>query len=407
MLSFNEAQKKIISHTIRAKPALFKISDALDLVLAEDIYSKEDIPFFTNSAMDGYAVKSIEVKNASSRNPVELKVTGAIKAGDGKRISLPPGEACEIFTGAILPDGADAIAIVEDVERIKNTVRIFSPVKEGEHVRFRGEEIKRKSKVIPRDTFITPEVSGVLANLGSFIVKVYPPPRVGILVSGNELLAPGRPLIPGKIRDSNSTVLSLLCQKLKIKPLFVKRVKDVKGELAQEVKKALGQCDYLLISGGISMGKYDLVKEVLKDCGVSEIFWRLKVRPGKPVYFGKKKFTLVFGLPGNPASVVTSFYQFVMPSLLYFMGFKNVFLPERKAILENSINKKPELVYILRGFYYFKDSKTYVRILKGQGSNQLLSFLNCNCFVVLDKKKIKFNAGEEAGIHILPGRQQK
>lgn len=401
MISLDNAQKTIISNSIKGKTIKLSPQDAVNFTLAENIFSRDDIPFFNNSAMDGYAVNHEDLSSARKDAPVKLKVLGAIKAGDWGNFSVRRGEAYEIFTGAPMPRLATSVAIVENTRRKNGLVEIFYSVKKNENVRFKGEEIKRGDLIIKKGALITPEVSGIIANLGYGKVSVYKMPNIGIIVTGSEVADSKNPLKKGKIRDLNSITLSGLCANLKIKPLFIKRVSDNKKNMALLISAAVKSCDYVIITGGVSMGKYDLVRETLKNAGAREVFWKIAVKPGKPFYFCKKNKTLIFGLPGNPASVITSFYELVRPSLLHNMGHKNYFLPSAKALLDAPLKKKAGLLYIYRGHYYFKDEKIRVKILEKQGSNQLVSFIDTNCFVKIPAKISEISAGKKVDIDII------
>jgi len=401
MISLDNAQKIIISNSTNGKKIKLSPQDSVGFTLAENIFSRDDIPFFNNSAMDGYAVRHEDLSAARKNTPVALKVLGAIKAGDWGNFSVRRGETYEIFTGAPMPLGATSVAIVENTKRKNKQVEIFYSVKPGENVRFKGEEIKKGALIIKRGALITPEVSGIIANLGYGKISAYKMPDIGIIITGSEVSDSKKPLKKGKVRDLNSITLSGLCGELKIKPLFIKRVTDDKKSLASLINAAIKSCDYVIITGGVSMGKYDLVRETLRNAGAREVFWKIAVKPGKPFYFSKKNKTLIFGLPGNPASVITSFYELVRPSLLHNMGHKNSFLPSAKALLDAPLKKKTDRLYIYRGHYYFKDEKIRVKILEKQGSNQLVSFIDTNCFVKIPAKISEISAGKKVDIDIL------
>ncbi|MFQ6069433.1 MAG: gephyrin-like molybdotransferase Glp [Candidatus Aminicenantales bacterium] len=398
MISFKEAQNTVLDSTPILDQSEIRVDKIYSGVLAEDIKAKEDIPLFTNSAMDGFALRSRDTVHV----PAALKLKGCIKAGDYPAFTVGRGEAAKIMTGAFLPPGADAVVMVEETEEKAGEVIVKKAVKKGENVRFKGEEIKKGQVALNKGTKLNPAAAGFLAALGYEKVWIFSKPRVALLITGNELIKPGEEIKPGKTWESNSVSLQAALADLNISPLSLGTARDSEPDLERGVKKGLSSSDILIISGGVSVGKYDLVQEILLREGVKRIFWRVAIKPGKPLFFGKKEKTLVFGLPGNPVSALVTFLEFVRPAILKMMGQKEFFLKEKEAILEHEFHKKSDRSYLLRGFVQEKKGTLQVKSTGSQQSHMLSSFARANCLIYLDKDKVYFRPGEKVKIHILP-----
>lgn len=320
MLSVKEAQEKVLNSEIKIKTKITPILDSLGLVLAEDIISKDDIPAYDNSSMDGFAVKSVDIIGADKNYPVKLKmIREDIPAGKAPAGKLESGYCIPIMTGAPIPQGCDCVVMKEDALREGVEVLIFKECKPGENIRYAGEDIKKGDKVIEKGKKIFPGDIGVMASIGKSEVLVKRPPTVGILATGNELIEIGEELKEGKVRDSNSYALA---SQVKEVGAYFSRfgiVKDEKSELKKSILKALSDCDILLITGGVSVGDYDYVKEILNEIGAGFVFWRVNQRPGKPLAFLTYKDKFIFGLPGNPVSVMVCFEIYVRPLIKKIM----------------------------------------------------------------------------------------
>jgi molybdopterin molybdotransferase len=398
MITFKNALDLVLVNT-PILPAVLKNVHEIDSdVLAEDIEAKVDLPVFSNSAMDGYALRFEDTHSV----PVVLKIKGCIKAGDFPRAIVGKGEAAKIMTGAPLPEGANAVVIVEDTEEKEKTIIVKESVKKGENVRLKGEEIKKGQIALKKGTKLNPASLGFLAAMGWEKVRVFSKPKVSLLITGNELVKPGRELKPGKIWGSNLTTLNAALDQINIKSAFSGTARDSLQDLEKKIQKGLETSDILLISGGISVGDYDFVQELLLKQKVKKIFWRVAIKPGKPTFFGIKGKKLIFGLPGNPASVLVTFLEFVRPAILKMMGQKDVLLHERKAILEGKLQKKVDRAYFLKGVLQERNGRAYVKSAGLQNSHILESFSKANCLVFLEKEKKFFKKGERIKIQILP-----
>jgi len=377
-----------------------KLLSSLGRVLSENIYSDFDIPGFNRAAMDGYAVVAKDTVHACPDRPVTLKVIDEVPAGFRVKSAISSGKAIRIMTGAVLPEGADAVVMVEYTEARGDKVMVFRSVKKGENVSFSGEDVKKGELVLPRGTLIRPQEVGMLAALGKTEVYVTRKPKVAIISTGDELIEPGRTLEKGKIYDSNS--FSLFSQVLKCgaDPERIGIVPDDKDELLHKVKMGLSS-NILLLSGGVSEGKYDLVKEVLMEAGVKPLFWKVAVKPGKPTFFGIRKRTLVFGLPGYPVSSMMNFENLVKPAIFKMLGREGYKRIKIKAVLKGEIKNSSGRKNFIR-VRLIEENGRYLAIpAPSQKSGVLKSMVWANAVVILSTDIRKVENGEEVLVEIL------
>lgn len=398
MIPFEEALKLVLDHTPLLSPVRKRIYELGPDILAEDIRALKDMPPFTNSAMDGFALRAEDTAEA----PVTLKVIRCLRAGDAGRFKVQPGEAVRIMTGARLPKGADAVVKKEDVEEGKETIVVRETVKTGENVRPRGEEMKKGEMALRRGVRLNPASIGLLSALGYESVNVYRKPRISLLVTGDELVPPGQKIRAGKIHDSNSPSLAASLAGLNMPAARLCFLPDNRCRLTTFFRKSLEDSDVLLISGGISVGDYDFVQEELLKLGVKRVFWKVAIKPGKPTFFGQKDSALIFGLPGNPVSALVVFLEFVRPSLLKMAGEKNLFLHEGEARLEEKLRKKADRLYFISGRLIQKDGAASVRSTGLQHSHMLSPLATANCLIILEKDREFYRAGEKVRVHYLP-----
>ncbi|MFB9076515.1 gephyrin-like molybdotransferase Glp [Flavobacterium procerum] len=364
------------------------IEKALGCVLAETIYAPIAMPPFRQSAMDGFAFIH------SERH--QFDVVGILQAGDHSDIKLKENQAIRIFTGAYVPKNADTVVMQEDVMVNGDSILIAKKPDQFANVRNKGEQINEEDVVFEANTLITPAAIGFLACLGITEVSIYKKPKVAILVTGNELVERGKKLSEGKIYESNSVMLQAALQTIGIKKTKVYTVKDNLKATQKALKTILQKNDVVLISGGISVGDYDFVKEALLANGVEELFYKINQKPGKPMFFGSKKDTLVFALPGNPASSLTNFYIYVYPAIRNRMGFSDTHLPKIVRKLNTDIENKTGKTLFLKALY----DETHVTILEGQASSMLNSFAIANGLVIIDHDVQKMN--KEDQVTVLP-----
>lgn len=372
MWSYERALSRVQKEARPLSPKLEPLANASGKVLARDIHAPEPSPRFDNSAVDGYAVSG----------PGEVyQVVGEIPAGECWKRPLERGSALRIFTGAPVPRGSYAVVMQEHAERRNGSVFILKAPRPKQNIRFRGEDFDEGKLLIKKGTPLQPKHLALLAALGFEKVPVYPCAQASILVTGSELAAGQRRLNPGEIRDSNTILLRSLVEQWKGIPARVVRLPDDLAKIRAAVRKALTH-DLVLIAGGISVGKYDFVREALRREGVQEIFWKVNIKPGKPLYFGRREKTLVFALPGNPVSVFVTFELFVKPAMLKLHGRQDT--PEKFATgrldsnVQNGCRKHFLRVRCVPGSRGFK-----VQILKRQGSHMMGELASANALLEL------------------------
>jgi molybdopterin molybdotransferase len=395
LISFEEARELIKEYAKPLGEVLEDVEKSLGMVISQDIFSPIDIPPFTNSAMDGYTINTETLKSY----PAKLKIVGEVKAGDSKKIKLKEGQAIKIFTGAPVPEGADAVVEKELVKVEGEYIIVEKEIKKWRNLRFKGEEIKKGEKVIDKGTIITPAVAGFLSTLGIKKVKVFKKPRVSVIVTGGEILKPGQKLKFGKVYDSNSVSLKLALKENGIEDVAVRFSEDNLAKLRKIFKEEIKKSDILIFSGGISAGDYDYVRDLMEKEKVEKIFYKVKQKPGKPIFFGKKgKTKFIFALPGNPAAVLVCFYEYVLPFIKGSMGYTKIFPKEEEKNLFEDIENKSDRLNFMRGKILGED----VMVLEKQDSYMLSSFAKCDCLVLVPPSQ-KLTKGEKVKVHILWG----
>ncbi len=314
-------------------------------------------------------------------------------------MKLKKGEAARVYTGAMVPENADCVIMQEKVTAKGKQISVndFEP-SHGEFIRLKGSQVKCGELALPKDTYISPAVAGFLSAMGIEKVKVYRKPKVSVIITGSELVSPGKKLKTGKVYDSNSFILESALRKMYLNADRVIFIKDNKKKLKKAVSECLLQSDVIFISGGVSVGKYDFVNEVLDELGTNKLFYKVAQRPGKPLYFGKNNDTYILGFPGNPSSVLTCFYEYAYPLLRKIQGFENYFIEQKKMILLKELTKN----FSLSNFVKAKTSSNGVEPLEGQASYILKSFAEADCFIYLDQETKQVEAGEEVEVHLFP-----
>lgn len=370
MLSYKEALEKILDHSFPLRPQSLPLRKCLGLAAAKDLSSPEPFPSFDNSAVDGYAIRF----GASSN---EFKVRGEIPAGKSFREKLKSGEAVQILTGAPVPKGTDTVVMQEYVERRNGSLLLNEGIAlPGQNIRFRGEDFQKGRILARKGTLLGPAHLAVLRTVGYEKVLVYPSACAAILTTGDELLRKGGKLKKGKIRDSNSILLESLVKKAGAIPQVFPAVGDDVRQIRTWVRKGL-KSDLLLIAGGVSVGKYDYVKQVLKQEGVREIFWKVNIKPGKPLFFGRKRRTLVFGLPGNPVSAYVTFEEFVKPALCRMLGRRELNTDWKEGRLTRRY-KNGSRFHFVRVHCIERGKELLVMPLPGQGSHMIGELASAN-----------------------------
>jgi molybdenum cofactor synthesis domain-containing protein len=353
-------------------------------VLAETVIAPEPVPPFANSAMDGYAVRNSDVAGATDAHPVRLHVVGELPAGHAPTQRVGSGEAIRIMTGAPIPEGADAVVMVEQTTRDGDTgVLVAHAADVGDHVRPAGGDISAGSTVFEPGIELTPSHLGVLASLGRLDVEATRRARVGVLSTGDELREGPDPLGPGQIRDSNRPMLVALLSEAGCEAVDLGVGPDDEGLVTGLIEDALGSCDALVTSGGVSVGDYDVVKAVLERLGALQ-WWQVAVRPAKPLAFGIVKDKPVFGLPGNPVSSLVSFELFARPALRTMMGHSEVDRPVVEAVAAEPLRRHRDGRMHLDRAIATYDGSTYRVVRSGfQASNVLSGLANANALAFI------------------------
>lgn len=369
MISVEEAIAKVTSHFYKATPIAKALKDSQGCILATRVLSSIDMPPFPQSAMDGYAIKY--------GDDLTYTIVGEIKAGDGHTVALKKGEAVRIFTGAAVPDTADAV-IMQEKTTVNGTSLILEETpKEFQNIRPQGEQIHKGDIAVDKGTLLSPSAISYLASLGVNQVNVYPKPKVAIVVTGSELVPPGEPLPYGKIYESNSILLATTLQKEGVLDYEIFKVKDDYESTKLLLDQVTQQHDFVLVSGGISVGDYDFVGKSLKEIGTQQLFYKIKQKPGKPLFFGKRKQCFVFALPGNPASALTCFYIYALPMLRSYSGIEKPFLPRVTRNLAHDYQVKGIRAQFLKAVVKGHD----VSVLSQQSSAMISGFIEANAYV--------------------------
>ena len=419
MISVDQALDKILGSVsvLEAEPA--PILETVGQVLAEDIYASFDIPPLDNSAMDGYAVRAEDTAGASPQSPRLLRVIDTVMAGSISEREVVPGTAVRIMTGAPIPRGADAVARFEitDAAQRKDATRevaILAEVKLGNDLRRAGEDIARGARVLGRGTVIRPAEVGVLASLGRTEVAVIRRPRVAILVTGDELVDIKKPLPAGKIYDSNTYSLAALVRRYGGIPQVLGLASDSEDLLRAKLNQSL-DADMLITTGGVSLGDFDLVKDVLAREG-ELVFWRVRMRPGNPLAFGRikgrskkgvAKEIVHLGLPGNPVSAMVTFEVFACPAMLKMMGRQNLAKPTIEAIIEEPMDNGSGFRIFARAIVEERSGRYFARLTGPQGSGILTSMSRANGLVVVPEDRLRVAKGESVPVMMLDWNEER
>lgn len=392
MLSVEEARQQMLESIPVLPTEKRGILECTGYVLAEELHAKENIPPFDNSAMDGFAVLSTDVKDASKENPVILSVIETIAAGYAPEKQVSSGQAARIMTGAMMPDGAHAVVMQEVTELIDDEVRIFENVERNENVRFTGESVNKGDCVMSPGKVLRPPEVSMMASLNCAEASVYRKPKVAIVSTGDELTPLGEPLQPGRIRDSNRYGIYAQVLNAGGIPIDMGIAPDDEAETERIFRESIANADALITSGGVSVGEHDVVKNVLMKLGQMN-FWRVAMKPGKPQAYGEIDGKPVFGLPGNPVSSLVVFELFVRPALLKMAGHTDLLRPSFKAVLAADVTNKDGRVNYMRAILTEENGQYIAKTTGPQGSGILHSLVLANGLITIPSGA-SFHAGE-------------
>ncbi|GLU44574.1 molybdopterin molybdotransferase MoeA [Allomuricauda sp. NBRC 101325] len=380
MVTIEEALLIIQDQKISLKSELKPLEEALGFALATDTIAPFDVPEFDNSAMDGYALCGLYQ---------EYRLVGEVAAGDSKEIELKDGEAVRIFTGAKAPENATAVMMQEKTSVKEKVLFLDEMPRVGQNIRKKGGQLNEGQTVFEKGHLLNPPSLSLMGSLGLEALEVISKPTINIITTGNELVNPGQPKAEGQIYESNSYAISGALQQFGFRYHQKTQIKDDFEATKAGIKKALESCDVLIISGGISVGDYDFVKQSLEENGVNELFYKVLQKPGKPLYFGRKENQFVFALPGNPASSLTCFYVYVLPLLQRLSGYEKTGLTTYQFPIKHPFKNTFGRPSFLKAAVM--DGK--VEILDGQGSSMIQSMAKGNALAFVDDGEI-LNEGD-------------
>lgn len=393
MVSIEEAQRTILEQINPLETEKVSVFQGLNRVTPEDHIAPWDIPAADNSAMDGFAFRHADLTEG------RLKVTGFLPAGEVHCDPVPPGAAIRIMTGAPVPTDCDTVVPIEEVEEDGDVIRLRAAVKAGNHVRRRGEDITSGDVVIPAGSLLRPQEIGMLSAMGSTSLAVYRRARVAILSTGDELLEPGSTPMPGKLINSNSYSLAAQTLDAGGDPVLLGIAADTLEATCDKIKAGLN-ADMLVITGGVSVGDRDFVKVAIEQLGGSIAFWKINMKPGKPLAFAVLDGKPIFALPGNPVAAMVSFELFVRPSLLKAMGHRRIFRPKIKALLQEPAANKGKRPHLVRGIVSLHEDRYHVSTTGNQSSGRLSSLILGNGLMKLAPES-ELAAGDEAEVILL------
>lgn len=400
MVTVEEALDKILSRIDPLGCEKVSLLESLGRVIGEEIDARRDIPPLDNSGMDGYAVRAVDIEKAFRGRSVRLEVIEDLPAGFMARKEIGEGQAIRIMTGAPIPKGADTVVPVEETEKDGAFVLISRFIPSGGHVRRAGEDVKRGDRVVSKGDILHPAAIGMLASLGRSSISVYQRPTVAVLCTGEELVDIDESLEGVKIVSSNSYTLAAQVKECGAIPIQLGIARDRREEVVEKLREGL-RADVLISSAGISVGDYDFVKGALDDLGMEKVFWKVAMKPGKPMAFGMIGGKPVFGLPGNPVSSMVSFEQFARPALLKMMGHRQIFRPVIEAVLKENIDVEPGRRHYIRAVVFHEADQYVVTITGAQGSGILNSMLRANGLVVICEDRSLVKAGEKVNVQLL------
>ncbi|TMG14261.1 MAG: molybdopterin molybdotransferase MoeA [Chloroflexi bacterium] len=398
VLTVAQARERILERIAPLAAEDVPLAQARGRVLAEEVRAERDVPPFTNSAMDGYAVRAVDVRTASPSQPVHLSLLGEVRAGAAPPAAVQPNTTLRIMTGAMLPEGSDAVVRVEDAAERDGAVEVRIPVESGTSLRAAGSDLRRGDLVAAAGRVITPGLIGVLASAGRTSVRCVGRPQVLVLTTGDELREPGESLGPGQITNTNRYTLLAAIEDAGGVVIDAGVARDERQDLLDRLRN-VHQAQLVVSTGGVSMGAYDLVRGLLEEKEAVD-FWQVALRPGKPLLFAAVSGVPLIGLPGNPVSTLVGFELFVRPALLKMQGRTDLERPRLTAITEDPLVNPPHLEQYFRGIARRDGGRVAVKLTGDQGSHVLRSMADANCLIVVPQGTREVAVG--SAVEIIP-----
>jgi len=400
MIDYTDALRRVVA---KAKPLAAEsvpLTGSLGRTLAQNVRARAPIPPFAKATMDGYAVRADDTRPGAAGQSAVLAVIEDLPAGRLSRRAISPGQAVRIMTGAPLPKGADAVVMVENTEKAGTRVKIFGAVAPGDNIGRAGEDLEKGDLILEKGDLIGPAEVGMLAALGLASVQVVRRPKLAVISTGDEIVEPGQKAGPGCIWNSNGYSLLSLALQAGTEASYLGIARDRNSQLKLKIQKARA-ADILVLSGGVSVGDYDLVKDELRGLGVRPVFWQVRIKPGKPTFFGVRGRQLVFGLPGNPTSAMVMFHLFARPAIDRMLGRKQPGLRSAKAVLEQEITVRPGRTQFLRGVLAGEGPVLRVDPFPDQRSGVLRSMVKSRVLIMVPADSSRIEKGREVEILFL------
>ena len=394
-VEFEEAREVMLDVVRPVDIERISLENCTGMILAQDVIASENVPAFDRSSYDGYAFRAEDAEYASSENPVTLRILEEVAAGNVPTKNVTKGTAVKILTGAPIPQGADVVVMYEKTTFTESEVIVTEPVRSGDNIVRAGEDIRQGEVLAEKGIPIDCGIAGTLASQGEFYPQVYRKPRIGLISTGNEVVDSGEEVSAGKIRNTNRYVLGAEVLKNGCNPVYLGCAGDSVEEIKRLIEKGLENCDALLLTGGVSVGDYDLTPEAMKQAGIHILVRGVGMKPGMACAYGEKEGKTVFGLSGNPASALTGFYAVVMPVLRKLAGRKDYIPQEITVKLTEDFPKKSRCTRLLHGRLDISDGIAKIRISKKQGNVVISSAIGCDVLVIVPAGSGPLNAGTE------------
>ncbi|MGM0873422.1 MAG: gephyrin-like molybdotransferase Glp [Bacillota bacterium] len=386
-LAVREAIEKVLSYSVHGESERVSLQESYERFLAEDLLADHPVPPFDRSPYDGFAIRSIDTKQASADQPAEFEIIDEIGAGSVSEYTLGEMQAIRIMTGAQIPSGCDAVVMLELTKVYEKADKVMMSIKrpfnKGDNISFKGEDTQKGSILVKKGSYISPGIIALLATFGYAKVSVVKKPSIGIIATGSELLDVGEPLVPGKIRNSNSFMIEAQARRSGAEPVYLGKLMDDLDECYEAVKKALQNVDFLITTGGVSVGDFDYLPEIYKRLGAKVLFNKVAMRPGSVTTVAEYNGKLLFGLSGNPSACYVGFELFVRPIVRTFLSSKRPHLQRVTAVLGKDFLKPNPFTRFVRGQISLTEGKIVASPVGLDKSNVVTSLADANAFIIL------------------------